>query len=333
MKKIIIIAIVLIVSFTTKAQNQIIGKVVEIVKDGSELPIPGANVYWEGTTIGAATQLEGDFSIVEPAEFPATIVVSFVGYQQYTQLIEANTQLQIYLTPSLELKEVKVKGKVNTTKFSTVNSINMQTLSTGELEKAACCNLSESFSTNATVDVNFTDAVSGAKKIKMLGLDGAYTQITQENMPLIRGISSAYGLSYVPGTWIESIQIIKGSGSVVNGFESFAGQINLEYYKPESAPKLFWNGYTNGHGKLENNLLFAKKYGAWKSNLFTHVDYFDKELDNNKDGFLDMPKVTQVNVLNRWEYKDNNYHIGFTARGLVEDRLGGTIENALNLLL
>jgi outer membrane receptor for ferrienterochelin and colicins len=330
MKKIIIIAIVLIVSFTTKAQNQIIGKVVEIVKDRSELPIPGANVHWEGTTIGSATNGDGNFSIVEPAEFPATIVVSFVGYQQYTQLIEVNTQLQIYLTPSLELKEVKVKGKVNTTKFSTVNSINMQTLSVGELEKAACCNLSESFSTNATVDVNFTDAVSGAKKIQMLGLDGAYTQITQENMPLIRGISSAYGLSYVPGTWIESIQIIKGSGSVVNGFESFAGQINLEYYKPESAPKLFWNGYTNGHGKLENNLLFAKKSGAWKSNLFTHVDYFDKELDNNKDGFLDMPKVTQVNVLNRWEYKDNNYHIGFTARGLVEDRLGGTIENTLN---
>jgi len=330
MKKIIIIAIVLIASLNTKAQNQIIGKVIEIVKDGSEVPIPGANVHWEGTTIGAATKGDGNFSIVEPTVFPATIVVSFVGYQQYTQLIKDNTQLYIYLTPSLELKEVKVKGKVNTTKFSTVNSINMQTLSTGELEKAACCNLSESFSTNATVDVTFTDAVSGAKKIQMLGLDGAYTQITQENMPLIRGISSAYGLSYVPGTWIESIQIIKGSGSVVNGFESFAGQINLEYYKPESAPKLFWNGYTNSEGKLENNLLFAKKSGDWKSNLFTHVSYFDKEVDNNKDGFLDMPKVNQVNMLNRWEYKDKNYHIGFTARGLVEDRLGGTIEDALS---
>jgi len=331
MKKIIIIAIVLIASLNTKAQNHIIGKVVEIVKDGSELPIPGANVYWEGTTIGAATQVEGDFSIVEPTAFPATIVVSFVGYQQYTQLIEDNTQLYIYLTPSLELKEVKVKGKVNTTKFSTVNSINMQTLSTGELEKAACCNLSESFSTNATVDVTFTDAVSGAKKIQMLGLDGAYTQITQENMPLIRGISSAYGLSYVPGTWIESIQIIKGSGSVVNGFESFAGQINLEYYKPESAPKLFWNGYTNSEGKLENNLLLAKKSGDWKSNLFTHVSYFDKEVDHNDDKFLDMPKVKQVNMLNRWDYKgDGSYHISLTARGLVEDRLGGTIENALN---
>ena len=204
----------------------------------------------------------------------------------------------------------------------------MQTLSTGELEKAACCNLSESFSTNATVDVNFTDAVSGAKKIKMLGLDGVYTQITQENMPLIRGISSAYGLSYVPGNWIESIQIIKGSGSVVNGFESFAGQINLEYYKPESAPKLFWNMYTNQDGKIENNLLLAKKYGKWKSNLFTHVSYFDNEIDNedDPDGFMNMPTYTQLNALNRWEYKDKNYHIGFTVRGLVEDRKGGTIE-------
>ncbi|MFQ3332658.1 MAG: outer membrane receptor for ferrienterochelin and colicins, partial [Flavobacteriales bacterium] len=332
MKKIIIIAIVLIATINSKAQKNIKGNVFEQMEDSTKVPIPGANVYWEGTTIGVATNTEGFYSIPEPEKYPATMVVSFVGYQISKQISEKwiDIQCPILLSPSVELQEVKVKGKVNTTKFSTVNSINMQTLSTGELEKAACCNLSESFSTNATVDVNFTDAVSGAKKIQMLGLDGAYTQITQENMPLIRGISSAYGLSYVPGTWIESIQIIKGSGSVVNGFESFAGQINLEYYKPESAPKLFWNGYTNGHGKLENNLLFAKKVGAWKSNLFTHVSYFDGDPDHNKDMFLDVPKVTQVNVLNRWEYKDNNYHIGFTARALTEDREGGTVEEALN---
>ena len=329
MKKIIIIAIVLIATINSKAQENIKGRVVEHEQDGSETPIPGANVYWEGTTIGVATDEQGYYSIPEPVSYPAIMVVSFVGYQQYSQVIKENGHYHILLSPSVELQEVKVKGKVNTTKFSTVNSINMQTLSTGELEKAACCNLSESFSTNATVDVNFTDAVSGAKKIQMLGLDGAYTQITQENMPLIRGISSSYGLSYVPGTWIESIQIIKGSGSVVNGFESFAGQINLEYYKPESAPKLFWNVYTNSEGKLENNLLFAKKVGAWKSNLFTHISHFDKEIDSkeNPDGFMNMPKVTQFNALNRWEYKDKNYHIGFTVRGLVEDRLGGTMDS------
>jgi outer membrane receptor for ferrienterochelin and colicin len=311
-----------------RKKKKIKGRVVEQLQDGSEVNIPGANVYWEGTTIGVATNDKGFYSIPEPKKYPSTIVVSYVGYQAYSQEITEWNHYDIYLKPSLELGEVKVKGKVNTTKFSTINTINMQTLSTGELEKAACCNLSESFSTNATVDVNFTDAVSGAKKIKMLGLDGVYTQITQENMPLIRGISSAYGLSYVPGTWIESIQIIKGSGSVVNGFESFAGQINLEYYKPESAPKLFWNMYTNQDGKIENNLLLAKKYGKWKSNLFTHVSYFDNEIDNedDPDGFMNIPTFTQLNALNRWEYKDKNYHIGFTVRGLVEDRKGGTIE-------
>ena len=243
-----------------KAQEKKIkGRVVEQLQDGSEVSIPGANVYWEGTTIGVATNSEGYYLIPSPKKYPSTMIVSYVGYQAYSQEITEWSHYHIYLKPSVELGEVKVKGKVNTTKFSTINTINMQTLSTGELEKAACCNLSESFSTNATVDVTFTDAVSGAKKIQMLGLDGVYTQITQENIPLIRGMTSTYGLSYVPGTWIESIQIIKGSGSVVNGFESFAGQINLEYYKPQTAPKLFWNAYTNSEGKLENNLLFAKK--------------------------------------------------------------------------
>jgi outer membrane receptor for ferrienterochelin and colicins len=319
---------VLIATINTKAQNKIKGRVVEQSKDGSEIPIPGANVYWEGTTIGVATNTEGFYLISEPEAYPATMLVSFVGYQTYKQVINEWGNYHIYITSSVELDEVKVKGKVNTTKISAINTLNIQTLSTGELEKAACCNLSESFSTNATVDVNFTDAVSGAKQIQMLGLDGVYAQITQENMPLIRGMSSAYGLNYVPGTWIESIQIIKGAGSVINGFESLAGQINLEYFKPESAPKLFWNMYYNSEGKLENNLQFAKKEGNWKSNLFTHVSYFDKEVDNSGDGFLDMPKTKQVNILNRWEYKDRNYHIGFTARGLIEDRVGGTVEDA-----
>jgi len=156
-----------------------------------------------------------------------------------------------------------------------------------------------------------------------LGLDGVYTQITQENIPLIRGMTSTYGLSYVPGTWIESIQIIKGTGSVINGLESFVGQINLEYYKPKTAPKLFWNVYANAKGKLENNLLFAKKSGKWTSNLFTHISYFDNPVDNNKDGFLDMPSNNQINVLNRWDYTSAKYYIGLTGRALIEDRIGG----------
>jgi outer membrane receptor for ferrienterochelin and colicin len=328
-KKIIIIAIVLIANIKLTAQ-QIKGRVVEI-QDGKEVSLPGANVVWEGTQIGVTSNSEGFYVINQPQSYPATLVVTYVGYQTYKKEIPEWNHYHIVMKSSVDIDEVKVKGKVNTYEISILDPINVQTISTGELEKAACCNLSESFSTNATVDVTFTDAVSGAKQIQMLGLDGVYTQITQENMPLIRGLTSSYGMSYVPGTWIESIQIIKGTGSVVNGFESFTGQINLEYFKPESAPKLFWNAYTNSEGKLENNLQFAKQNGNWRSNLFTHVSYFDKDIDKNDDGFLDAPKLMQINVLNRWVYEGSDkYRISLTARVLNEDRIGGQLPDLEN---
>ncbi len=330
MKHIVLFAIVLFATKYGTAQNQITGNVVEHTKEGEILPIIGANVYWEGTSIGVATDVNGDFSIVEPSSYPATIVVSFVGYQKYTQQISENKVLAIKLSPSVALEEVKVKGKVNTTKYSTIDAKNMQVLTNKELEKAACCNLSESFETNATVDVSYSDAVSGAKKIKMLGLDGNYMQITQENIPLIRGLSSSYGLNYVPGTWIESIQVIKGAGSVVNGYESFTGQINLEYFKPESADKLYWNMYTNSEQKIENNLALANNDGDWTSNLFTHVSYHNKDVDHNEDGFLDIPHLKNINVLKRYVYEGSDvYRAQFYIKGLYEERIGGqTLEFA-----
>ena len=332
----------LIATINTKAQ-QIKGRVVEILPSGEESPLPGANVVWDGTTIGSTSNEQGFYLINEPESYPATMVVTFIGYQSYKKEIKEWGNYDIVLESSVKISQVEVKGKVNTTQISTLDPINVQTISTGELEKAACCNLSESFSTNATVDVTFTDAVSGAKQIQMLGLDGVYTQITQENIPLVRGIASSYGISYVPGTWIESIQIIKGSGSVVNGFESLTGQINLEYYKPESAPKLFWNSYVNQEGKSDNNLLLLKQNGDWKSNLFTHISYFDREIDHHGgttndhtthtdhhtgDKFLDAPKVKHVSILNRWQYKGNpNYGMQFIAKALIEERLGGQISS------
>ena len=152
-----------------------------------------------------------------------------------------------------------LKKKRKSSNISIISKLNTETLTNKELEKAACCNLSECFETNATVDVAYNDAISGAKKIKMLGLDGIYTQITQENLPLIRGLSSSFGLLYTPGPYIESIQIIKGTGSVINGFESFTGQINLEYFKPDSPEKFYYNLFGTTEGKVENNFRLVKE--------------------------------------------------------------------------
>ena len=325
MKYIVLIALQISALFIY-AQGHVEGK----INDQKGLPLIGANIVLENTSIGTTTDANGKFYLDFNGEFPFDIKVSFIGFQSKNVTVKDNSFLTVSLSESVEIEEVTVESKVSTTELSMVNPLQVQNISSKELQKAACCNLSESFETNATVDVSFTDAISGAKQIKMLGLDGIYTQITQENIPLIRGLSSAYGLTYVPGTWIESIQIIKGAGSVINGFESFAGQINLEYFKPENTDKIFWNFYTNSESKFENNLQFAKKTGKWTSNLFTSINYHTKEVDENENGFLDMPHVKSINVLNRWLTETESYRINLVGRVLIDEREGGQIRSISN---
>lgn len=329
MKKILFFITILVINLNLNAQD-IIGKVLELNSDGSISPIFGANVYWEETTVGTTTDANGNYTISEATSFPASLSVSYVGYT-YDSKEFINNEFIFYLKRSVELDEVNIRSSVNSTKYSVVNSLNVQTLTVNELQKAACCNLSESFSTNASVDVSYSDAISGAKKIRMLGLDGRYVQITNESIPLIRGLSSSYGLNYVPGTWIESIQIIKGSGSVVNGFESFTGQINLEYFKPSTADKMYWNVYANSGQRFENNLALKKIYEKWSSNLFTHFSYHNKEIDENNDGFMDMPHLKNFNVLNRFLYEGSNvFRAQLFVKAMYEDREGGQLSNFLN---
>lgn len=324
--KYIVLIVLQISTLFIYAQGYVEGK----INDQKGLPLIGANIVLKNTSIGTTTDANGKFSLDFNGEFPFDIKVSFIGFQSKNVTVKDNSFLTVSLSESVEIEEVTVESKVSTTELSMVNPLQVQKISSQELQKAACCNLSESFETNATVDVSFTDAISGAKQIKMLGLDGIYTQITQENIPLIRGLSSAYGLTYVPGTWIESIQIIKGAGSVINGFESFAGQINLEYFKPENTDKIFWNFYTNSESKFENNLQFAKKTGKWTSNLFTSINYHSKEVDENENGFLDMPHVKSINVLNRWLTETESYEINLVGRVLIDEREGGQIRSISN---
>jgi len=330
MKKIVIFATFLVVNLNLYSQEKIIGKVLELKNDSSTTPIFGANVFWEETNIGTTTDINGSYSIAEAISYPASLSVSYIGYTYVSKEVIDN-EFIFYLKSIVELEEVSVTSNISTTKYSVVNPLNIQTLTVNELEKAACCNLSESFSTNATVDVSFSDAISGAKKLRMLGLDGHYVQITNENIPLIRGLSNSYGLNYVPGTWIESIQVIKGAGSVVNGYESFTGQINLEYFKPTTADKLYWNIYASSDQKYENNLAVTKLSDNWTSNLFTHFSYHNKEIDSNQDGFMDMPHVKNINILNRHIYEGSDlFEAQIFIKAMYEDREGGQLSSILN---
>lgn len=308
-------------SMAQTPQDYIKGRVV----DENDSPLFGANLVWEGTTIGTVSDAEGFYQIPLPEKYPAKLLASYVGFQGQQITVDKWGHYHIVLSESVALKGVNVKGKVNTTEISMVNPLNVQKISSGELEKAACCNLAESFETNASIDVAFSDAMTGARQIQMLGLDGIYSQITQENMPLIRGLSSAYGLGFTPGTWIESIQVAKGVGSVVNGFESITGQINLELYKPQTAFPLFLNGYLSSEGKLEKNVIISEQKGDWKSATLMHASTTTLEHDENKDGFKDAPNGYQLNAINRWDYTGNeDFHIAFGVKGMLENKVAGS---------
>lgn len=201
------------------------------------------------------------------------------------------------------LNEVKITKKQKGIQKSYTVTGNMATITSKELLKAACCNLAESFETNPSIDVNFSDALTGTKQIKMLGLTSPYLMITEENVPSVRGASQAYGLSFTPGTWVESIQITKGAGSVVNGFESISGQINTELIKPINDIPFFLNAYGSTDSRFELNTHFNRKISdKWSTSLFLHGNTRVSKMDQNKDGFLDNPLAKQVNVMNRYQY-------------------------------
>ena len=203
--------------------------------------------------------------------------------------------------------------------------IRTEVISAAGLCKMACCNLAESFENSASVTVGYSDAVTGARQIRLLGLSGTYTQMLDENRPVMRGLSSPFGLSYVPGQWLESIQIAKGASSVINGVESITGQINLEHRKPTDEKPLFINGAVMSDTKMDLNVASSLQMGPnWSTVILGHVSGNLESYDHNHDGFMDDPKMLQFNVANRWlYYADNGVQVRFGVRALQDARQGG----------
>jgi outer membrane receptor for ferrienterochelin and colicins len=321
----IVFLFLLLFSAHLSAMDHLMGTVT--AKNGTE-KVPGAIIFWEHSTKGTATDSLGNFMLAWPDSFPATLIVRCTGFKSKGIVFKGKNPMQIKvdLKEGESLETVTITERRDASEFSFIAPMAIENITQNGLRKAACCNLSESFETNPTVDAAVTDAVSGAKKIQLLGLDGVYSQILFENLPLIRGLSSSYGLSYIPGTWIKGILITKGTGSVVNGYESIAGQLNIDLLKPEDgADKFFANFYGNNFGRAEANFHLNKKINPqWGTTLLTHASTLQLRTDNNRDGFLDMPLYTQYNALNRWSWTGKKYAEGqFGGRFVYDDRRGG----------
>jgi len=304
MKKYIINSILLFIPIIIFSQTDLKGMIMDRNNPKNNLGVSDVNVHWLGTNIGAVTNEKGWFTIPYKPIYNK-LVVSYVGYKTDTISIKDVTPIHHFLTEKSTLEEVVITSKKKATQKSFFSTANVFTVNADELLKAACCNLAESFETNPSIDVSFSDALTGTKQIQMLGLTSPYLLITQENIPSVRGASQAFGLTFTPGTWVESIQITKGAGSVVNGYESISGQINAELVKPFSDNTFFLNAYSSLNGRLELNTHFNQRVSdKWQTGLYLHGDYRGEKFDTNKDNFLDAPLTNQINVMNRWQYTD-----------------------------
>jgi outer membrane receptor for ferrienterochelin and colicins len=303
------------------------GIIYEQSENGKNTPLPGVNIFWANTLIGTASDIDGKFSLIKTAEESPELIISHIIYKPDTVVVKKSDEyVELILTRTRELNDVLVTAKTTGITIKEFETIHTEELGRKELTKAACCNLSESFETNPSVDVSYSDAVSGVKQIKLLGLSGKYSQMMTENIPNMRGLASSLGLYFIPGAWMQSVQISKGTASVINGPEPMTGQINVEFKKPADE-KLYFDIYSNSVLKTDVNGVASFNINEnLSTNVMIHGEYFGNNVDNNGDTFLDHPNVKQFNLFNRWKYNDyENWSAQLTLNLISDKRAGGQI--------
>ena len=332
--KIKFILFVFFIFFNSYSQELLTGKVSFLNKDNQVILVEGVSVYWKDSSIGVISDKTGNYSI--PFSKDSNILVfKMLGFKQESITIEdMKTYNHTLIEQSDQLDEVVVSKRKKSIQKSYFKTQNIVNVSSEELLKAACCNVSESFETNPSIDVNYSNAITGVKQVRMLGLESPYLLITEENIPMVRGASQVFGLSFIPGPWVESMQITKGTGSVVNGFESISGQINIELQKPVVDEPIFINVFRSNMGRNEMNFHLNRNINnKISTKFFLHADNNNSIHDNNSDGFLDHPNYKGINFFNRWQYI--NLEKGIVSflglRYMKEDKNAG--EDVANLKL
>ncbi len=303
---------------------QVISGVVMEMKNGKHEPLAGATILLINTNQYILSGDKGDFSIPLGSVSDYRLIVSMLGFQTDTFAFVMDKPLMLHLQSIKQLKTAEVVYEKSGTMIS-MNPIKTEVISDKELRKAACCNLGESFETNATVDVTYKDALTGSKELQVLGLSGSYIQLLTENAPLISGLGITYGLNGIPGTQIDAINIVKGPGSVIFGPEAISGMINVDLKDPEKAPMIFVNGYADENLRKEINVDLAKKFSPELSTFLSiHADDFRYKVDENGDTFLDMPMVTNFNILSKWKYNNRRGLMSQNSiKFLTEERMSG----------
>jgi len=317
-------SIITILFCTTILAQDFKGSVIYRRSDGKTEPLPFAQVYLIEKAKLIETDENGQFII--NLEQRTTMVATYVGYTKDTLIVDPGIPSgEFYLMGENEVDEAVVTSRQLTNTLSRIKPVRTEVITAAGICKMACCNLAESFENSASVSVGYSDAITGARQIKLLGLAGTYTQMLDENRPVMRGLASPFGLNYIPGQWLESIQIAKGPSSVINGLEAITGQINVEHRKPTDEVPFFLQLFGSSHSMVEGNIASSLQLNEkWSTVILAHASSVLKGTDHNDDGFRDEPQATQFNFSNRWLYYDpSGFQMRFGVRALTDGRVAG----------
>jgi len=322
MKKYIFI-VGLLFPYALAAQN-ILGKVTNYKKE----PLTSASVYWLGTTIGVTTNTKGDFEISMKEILNKKLIAKYVGHKSDTIEITNQTFVEFNLKETQTLGEVVVKGQRDGVIISDINPIKAEQITQTELGKAACCDLAGCFETQTTVQPQTTNVITNSKELRILGLSGVYNQVLIDGFPLIQGLSYTYGISTIPGTLVDNIYVSKGANSVLQGYESISGQINVETKEPDNTESLLLNAYMNNFMEKHFNANYAFTKAKWSNLTAVHAVQPANKIDRDNDNFLDLPLLTRYMISNKWKYGNEknwgwNSRIGI--RFFNEQRIGGQL--------
>ena len=339
-KKLIFIVVLFLQAVAVQAvpclrqqESHVLGVVLTLNPEGEREAVPFATVYWLESGTYADCDGDGKFRIARDDGRDRTLVTAALGYRRDTMAVADDVEyVEVFLRSDSELDEAVVVARSDANYLLRSSSVRTEVISSAGLNKMACCNLAESFENSASVSVGYSDAVTGARQIRLLGLSGIYTAMLDENRPVMRGLAAPFGLSYIPGQWLESIQIAKGPSSVINGVEAISGQINVEHRKPTDEKPLFLNAFVNSMLMGELNAASSLQIGSkWSTVLMAHASHSFMDHDMNGDGFRDEPRTTHLNIANRWLYYDESgVQVRFGVKALYDSRIGGQMSFGRN---
>jgi len=321
------ILVLIVTSLLSNAElfSQNLTGIVNGDNDNKKEPLEGAVLKWINTKKGTATDEKGKFELGSEGISDKRIVVSNIGYKTDTINVSGKLVLEVILIQNTTTETIVIEDEQSSTYISD-DAAKTEIITSQELVKDACCDLSGCFGKNSSVEVAVTDIITDSKELKILGLEGVYTQILIDNMPMMNGLNVKYGVSSISGSMIDRITISKGSNSVINGYESISGIMNVILRDYDNSDLVLVNGFINNSLEKQFNMNLTNQLSKNVNTIFAlNTAQKSNRIDENYDGFLDNPLITRYTLFNKWNFADEKSKSEFNVAGRYwnEERIGG----------